>query len=176
MADHAKCPFGAPDVELALADVDGGASLTAVGPTDRVQALRHMGQKMAAMHGAGSEGHGEHGGEGKHGMHSEHQGDGDHSAHSESGSGGHGMHGDGGHAMHDGQMMDMPSVEIAVEEVDGGVRLVFTATNPADVQALRDHLTKHVAMMKEGRCGGDAEASSSHEEPEAAQPEGEHEH
>lgn len=180
-ADHASCPFGAPDVELALNDVEGGASLTATGPAERVEDLRTMGARMESMHESkarGHEMHRDHGGEsGAGGMHGDREGGHEMHGGGHDGANKHGMHdgddGAGEHGMHGGSMEHMPAANVAVEDIDGGVRLLITAASADHVESLRAHLREHVASMKDGKCAAMGEMGSQ-QAPEP--PTGEHEH
>jgi hypothetical protein len=49
-----------------------------------------------------------------------------------------------------GMMAGMPASNARAEEVDGGVRLIFTPTSPADLEALRAHVKTHTANA--GSC------------------------
>jgi hypothetical protein len=62
-------------------------------------------------------------------------------------------HGDGGgneHAGHAGGMVSVHS-QAAVEEIEGGARIVYTA-GADDLSALRDELRMHAQHMAAGTC------------------------
>jgi len=128
---HAKaadnCPMSHPGVDVAVSDVEGGIALTLTAGADRVDELRAMARRMASMH----EGHMDAGG----GMH------------------GHGAHEMEGHehGMGGGEMM-MPPATATVTDVDGGVRVVLTAKDPANVDKLRTHVRHHAQRMRAGEC------------------------
>lgn len=51
-----------------------------------------------------------------------------------------------------GMMAGMPASTARAEDIEGGARLIFTPTSPADLDALRAHVKAHAARAKEGSC------------------------
>jgi hypothetical protein len=165
MKEGMSCPFSSPDVEVSVADMEGGVSLTFTGPDDRVESLRSHGARMAAMrsgkmmHGKGHMGKGMHKEHMGKGMQKEHMGKGMHKEHM-----GKGTHGEGGlqgqGAMGDassetkpgGMMMKMLPTEAVAEDVPGGVKITLKAKNSEDVEKLRQNTKKRVEMMRSGQC------------------------
>ncbi len=158
---HTMCPLTA-GMTIAVADVDGGATVTMTGTADQVAFLRKRAQKMAKMHAKHKGMHGKHaakkGMHGKHkGMHAKHKGmHGKHAAKKGMHAKHKGMHAKhkGMHAKHKGMhaKMRMPAATLTVTDVPDGVQIVFKADDPAKTDALRAHLRKHTAMMRDGSC------------------------
>ncbi len=48
--------------------------------------------------------------------------------------------------------MVMPPATARTEEIEGGVRLVFTPKDPADLPKLREHAHQHAEKMASGQC------------------------
>ena len=60
---------------------------------------------------------------------------------------------DSGGMMGSGKMMmTMVPSKARAEDIDGGVRIVITPNDPAQLAALRDHVRRHVEQMKSGEC------------------------
>lgn len=132
-----SCPMMIVGTSVHAEDVAGGAAL-AFTTTGDVNELRRRIAHMAEMHGKMAEMHGKH----------------------------HGGSG-GGMGMHAGKMSGhdmMPAADVRVEEIEGGARLIFTAREPSELPALREHAQQHAAKMSSGECammkhhGGDAPA------------------
>ena len=81
------------------------------------------------------------------------------------GSGGGEMHGGSGMMMGGGMHEHEPMVpsHAAVDDVDHGARIALTPDDPAQLASLREHVHKHVEMMKSGHCP----MMEGHGEPEA---------
>ena len=45
-----------------------------------------------------------------------------------------------------------PDVDTRVEDVEGGARLIMTATNPADVETVRADAQRHAQQLSAGEC------------------------
>lgn len=124
------CPMQVEGTTVSEADVDGGASLIFV-TTGDVAALRDRVVKMAAMHTSHASG-GMMGG----GMH-------------------HGMKGGGmspGMKMGEGAMGPMPAATATATDSEGGATLTLTATDPATLPALREHVRARATHMQSGAC------------------------
>lgn len=124
------CPMQVEGTTVSEADVDGGASLIFV-TTGDVAALRGRVVKMAAMHASHASG-GMMGG----GMH-------------------HGMKGGGmspGMKMGQGAMGPMPAATATATDSEGGATLTLTATDPATLPALREHVRARATHMQSGAC------------------------
>lgn len=156
-ADDSSCPVAVPGTSVTVEDTDRGAALVFV-TTGDVAELRKRVAAMMSMHNehhaamgplpTGDEASGGHDMSGH-----------DMSGHDMSGHdmGGHDMggqpHGEatgGEHAGHAGGMQMVHS-QAAVEEIDGGARLVLTAM-PDDVAALQAQLREHAQQMSGGTC------------------------
>ena len=75
--------------------------------------------------------------------------------HQMGGSGGHGMGMGQGHAMGSpnmDQMGHMPAATAKVESLDHGARLVLTANDKSQLEALRKHARQHQQRMGNGEC------------------------
>lgn len=140
------CPLARPDVALAVDDVDGGAALTVTGSEEQVESLRQWGVRWAAMH------HGKL-------MRKHMAGKGMHGEKSTDGGMMQGKPMDGrdmragpSEARRGGMRMMMPPADVSVADAPGGVRLTFKAKRAEDVDKLRQHLSRHAEMMREGTC------------------------
>lgn len=159
------CPVEVPGTSVAAEDSATGGALVFV-TTGDVAEVRKRVAAMAAMHNdhqaemAANGGtmvgmdHGDMGAmKGMDHAHMGHMG----------GAGGAGMGGAGG--MDHAGMMAMMNSQVAVEDVDGGARLAFTA-QPADVAALQAGLREHAQQLAGGTCamhhGGEAVAPAPH--------------
>jgi hypothetical protein len=131
-AEDPSCPVAVPGTSVNVEDTETGAALAFV-TTGDVAELRARVGRMAQMH---NDAHGKMGplptgAEG--GGH-------DHAA----------MGHDHEHAGHAGGMISVHS-QAAVEEIEGGARIVYTA-GPNDLGALRDELRMHAEHMAAGTC------------------------
>lgn len=134
------CPVAVPGTRLAVADTADGEAVTFTTTPDRVGELRSRVHAMAEMHNR----HHMEGGAGE--MHGQMHGGGMMGG----GMGGGSMHPSGGM---DASMMPPPS-RAAVEDVDGGARLVVAPNDPADLDRLRSTVRMHAQHMQEtGSCG-----------------------
>jgi len=75
-----------------------------------------------------------------------------------------GMMGHSSMRPHAGMMADepMPDATVSKEDVDGGARLVFKPKDPAQLEALREHVRRGPQHMRDGTCPmaeGSAEAT-----------------
>ncbi len=132
------CPMAVPGTRVAAADTPGGESVTFTTTPDRAADLRARVHAMVDMHNR----HGE--GGGKEGMR-----DGMHGG-MMMGGGSMGPSGAGADQM---SMMPPPS-RAAVEDVEGGARIVVTPNDPADLDRLRSAVLMHAQHMQEsGTCG-----------------------
>jgi hypothetical protein len=144
-----NCPV-TEGVNVAVADTDSGAMLTFTTDGD-VDALRRRAHHMAEMYGVHR---------GRRGMMWRHRrggmGPGPRGGPGMAGAGprGPGMAGAGprgGRGMMRGAG-PMPAANATVEEITGGARILLTPKNPADLQALRDHVHQHHQRMSSGAC------------------------
>jgi hypothetical protein len=123
-----NCPMAVPGTQVSVADTPDGEAITFTTSPDHASDLRDRVHAMADMHNR------------------HHQGDGM-----------EGMHGvmQHGHMMGGGEHMTMmpPPSRAAVEDVDGGARIVVSPTDPADVDRLRSAVRAHAEHMREsGTC------------------------
>jgi hypothetical protein len=124
------CPMAIPGTQLMVADTPDGESVTFTTSPDRAAELRRRVHAMADMHNS------HHHGGGMEGMH--HGGT----------MGGGSMASTGG-----GDTMMPPPSRAAVEDVDGGARLVVTPNDPADLDRLRSTVRMHAEHMRQtGTC------------------------
>lgn len=149
---RAGCPMMAEGATVAVSDTDNGVALTFTTASGDVGDLRtragHMTQMYSMHHGQRGMMWHAHGG----GMMGAGPGPG--------AMGGAGMaHGPGamGGGMAHGAGMAgpsgmMPAASATVEEVDGGARILLTPTDPADLEALRQHVRAHSERMGSGEC------------------------
>ncbi len=119
------CPMKVPNTTVGVKDVEGGVALEFETDGDGVADLRERVRKMAAMH---TKHHGEAASSGEGGMH----------------------HG-GTHQGKRGEM-NVPASTAVAEDVETGARLVFQPTDPAQLQALRDHMSQMAMKMQSGQC------------------------
>ncbi len=131
------CPMAVPGTQVAVTETRDGEAVTFTTSPDQAGELRARVHAMADMHnrhhqdGRGMEMHG--------GMHHG----------SMMGGGSMGSSGGGGDAM---AMMPPPS-RAAVEDVEGGARLVVTPNDPADLDRLRSTVRMHAERMRQtGTC------------------------
>lgn len=122
-----SCPMAIPGTQVSAADTPNGESITFTTSPDQAADLR---ARVAAMAD----------------MHNRHHGDGMGS-----------MHGDMKHGqmMGGGEHMGMmpPPSHAAVEDVEGGARIVVTPNDPADLDGLRSTVRIHAEhMQKSGTC------------------------
>lgn len=130
------CPMAVPGTQVAVADTADGEAVTFTTAPDQAAELRSRVHAMADMHNS------HHQGGGMEGMHGGMQHNG------MMGGGSMGSSGGGG-AM---PMMPPPS-RAAVEDVEGGARLVVTPSDPADLDRLRSTVRMHVEHMRQtGTC------------------------
>jgi hypothetical protein len=139
----AGCPMVVPGAEPAVSDTEGGIALEFTTSTGDVADLRARVAKLAQMyqmqHGRG-------------GMMWHHMGG------SSAAQGGHGMghmggqHGHGMGAMGTNGKGPMPAVSATVTDLDKGARLELRPTDPAQLDALREHLRAHQQRMHAGEC------------------------
>jgi hypothetical protein len=124
------CPMAVEGTTARAEDVEGGVAMVLT-TTGDVADLRRRAERMAEMHNLRhAEGTGmSNGGE-------PHRGQG-------------GMHGRKG--MMNGGMM-MPPATARTEEVEGGVRMVFTPRDPADLPMLREQVQRRAERMVSGEC------------------------
>jgi hypothetical protein len=127
MAPH--CPWMDPEVTVEVEETASEVALAFRGPPGRERELSAFARRMAVMHERMMEHRREMGP--THGRMRE------------------GMHRDGGMGM---MMMRMPPADLRAEEIEDGARLVFTPHDPADLDALGDHLEMHSQMMSARRC------------------------
>lgn len=134
------CPVAVPGTQLAAADTPDGEAVTFTTTPDGVAELRSRVHAMADMH---NRHHAQPGGANP-------MGGMDHGAMM-----GGGMMGGGGMGSSGGRMAMMPPPSrAAVEDVDGGARLVVTPNDPADLERLRSAIRMHARHMQEtGTCG-----------------------
>lgn len=133
----AMCPMNMEGVQVAASDVEGGVALSFTTATGDVAALRAQVARMAERHNA-------------------------HHAGASSAQGGccpragQGQDGPAHHGRHaaKGQAMGMPGMaaKASAEEVPGGARMVLKAEDPANIEALRQHVHRHAEMMSKGGC------------------------
>lgn len=122
----ASCPMLVPDVTVASAELDGGASLTfTTTESEQVDDLRSRVRAMA-----------------------------DHVEDRPSGGMGQGGMGQGGmgHGRGTPSSAPMPSARAQVVEVPGGARVELRAIDPAEVDALRERVREHGQAMRAGSC------------------------
>lgn len=164
----AMCPVEVPGTSVAAEDTATGGALVFV-TTGDVAEVRKRVAAMAAMHNdhqaemaanGGTMAGMDHGDMGAmKGMDHAHMGHGQMGA-----MGGTGGTGGAGGMDHAG-MMAMMNSQVAVEDVDGGARLAFTA-QPADVAPLQAGLREHAQQLAGGTCamhhGGEAHAPAPH--------------
>ena len=128
------CPMAVPGTQLAVADTADGEAVTFTTSPDRAAELRGRVHAMADMHNRHHQA----------GMESMHGG----MQHGGMMGGSKGPAG-GGDAM---PMMPPPS-RAAVEDVEGGARLVVTPNAPADLDRLRSTVRMHAEHMRQtGTC------------------------
>lgn len=131
------CPMAVPGTQLAAAETRDGEAVTFTTTPDRAAELRTRVRAMAEMHNRHHQG-----GDGMGGMHGGlHHGE-------MMGGGSMGSSG-GGDAM---AMMPPPS-RAAVEDVEGGARLIVTPNDPSDLDRLRSAVRMHAEHMQQsGTC------------------------
>jgi len=117
------CPMKVAGTAVTPADVEGGVALAFTTKSGDVTELRQRVRRMAEMHN---------------------------NHHATGGMMG-GMHDGGSGMMKDGGMM-MPAATAAVEDVEGGARLVLRPTDPAQLEALREHARTRAGRMASGEC------------------------
>ena len=123
-----NCPMVVPGTQVSAADTSNGESITFTTSPDHAADLRARVHAMADMHNR------HHQGEGMEGMHGDMQ---------------HGQMMAGGEHM---AMMPPPS-HAAVEDIEGGARIVVTPNDPADLERLRSAVGMHAEHMREsGTC------------------------
>jgi hypothetical protein len=138
------CPMQVPGTTVTSADLEDGVALVFATSTGDVAELRRRVQRMAEMHNryhaAGEMMMGD-------------QGPGGAGAEKEHGAGaapGHEGRDRGGMMMGGGMMM--PAATAAVEDIEGGARLVLRPKDPAQLEALREHARMMAGRMARGEC------------------------
>jgi hypothetical protein len=118
------CPAMVPGVSISAEDAPMGATVTFTAPPAQVEDLRARVRRMAEMHEhmAGMRERQPVGGR-------EHRG-----------------------PMGGTMMTPLPPADVSVEEIEGGSRIVLAARDPADVEALRAGVRRHVERMRDGGC------------------------
>lgn len=134
------CPMRVEGTTARSEQVEGGAAV-AFTTTGEVAELRRRVARMAEMHNQ----HGGPGHRGQMGMHGGQAAGGGPHAHGQPGAGEPG-------AMMKGGMMTMPAATARSEEIEGGARIVLTPEDPADLDALREHVEHMASMMTSGEC------------------------
>ena len=130
------CPMAVPGTAVATSDTAGGVAMTFTTATGEVPELRTRVHKMSEMHNRASTMQ----------MGARHDDVG------MSGSTDSTKSGEcGGMGMSGGTMM--PPATASVNDVNDGARLVLTATDPAQLQALREHAGACSNRMQQGECG-----------------------
>jgi hypothetical protein len=153
-AQAGMCPMQVQGTKVEASNTDNGAALTFT-TTGDVAALRQRVTAMAEMHNT------HHGGAGAAAgcpcpmRQGQAQGCACPAREAGPGQGGSGCeacpkHGEGGKGMKRG--MHMPASRVTTEEVEGGVRLVFTPTEEARLDALRESVRHHAERMSTGQC------------------------
>ena len=130
------CPMGVPGTAVATSDTASGVAMTFTTAKGEVPELRKRVHKMGEMHNRASTTQ----------MEARHDGvamSGSTEASKSGECGGMGMAG--------GTMM--PPATASVNDVNDGARLVLTATDPAQLQALREHAGACSNRMQQGECG-----------------------
>ncbi len=123
------CPMAVPGTQLAVADTPEGEAVTFTTAPDRAAELRGRVHAMADMHNS------HHQGGGMEGMHGGMQ---------------HGgMMGGGSMGSTGRDAMMPPPSRAAVEDVEGGARLVVTPNDPADLERLRSTVRMHAERMRQ---------------------------
>lgn len=129
---RAACPMVIEGADVTVSDTEGGVALTFTADeaelTDLRQRVRHL-ARMYEMH----RGHGS--------MMWHHMGR-------------HGM-GGGRHGMGMGHMPGhgpMPGASTRLTDIEGGVRLELTPTDPSQLEALREQVRWHQQRMHAGEC------------------------
>lgn len=118
------CPMAVQGTTAREEEVDGGAALIFTTSSGDVQDLRKRVRSMAEMHNA----HFQQGGNGTYSGTSRGMGMGPHAG------------------------MRMPPSTASAEDVDGGARLVLKATDPSQVDVLRQHAKMHAEHIAAGEC------------------------
>lgn len=125
------CPMAVPGTQVAASDMPDGEAVWFTTAPERIPELRSRVRAMADLHNR------QHAGGGAEQMGGMMMGG--------------GMMGGGMSGM--GASMMPPPSRAAVEDVDGGARLVVTANDPADLDRLRSTVRMHAQHMQEtGRC------------------------
>lgn len=121
------CPMAVPGTQVAVSDTPDGEAVWFTTAPERIPELRSRVRAMADLHNR------QHAGGGAEQM-------------------GGGMMGGGMSGM--GASMMPPPSRAAVEDVEGGARLVVTPNDPADLDRLRSTVRMHAQHMQEtGTCG-----------------------
>ena len=137
------CPMAVPGTEVIASDTAAGEALTFKTASGDVAELRRRVHAMAEghdhaaadmEHGHGGMGHGA--GMMGHGM-------------MQGGSAGGGQGAGGGHGMHE---VAMPPSRTAVEDVEGGARIVVAPDDPADLERLRSAVRTRAQHMQQHGC------------------------
>lgn len=152
------CPMKVPGTTVAATDVEGGIGLSFTTTTGDVTELRQRVRRMAEMHNNGGPKM-----MGSHGVSAEDE-SGEHQHDAQPGTGQSGG-GQGSMMMGGGHMM-MPAATASAEDVDGGARLDLKPKDPAQLEALREHVRMKAQRMANGECpmmslGGGGEPASS---------------
>lgn len=162
----ALCPMAVPGTTVAAEEVEGGAALAFTTSGD-VEELRRRVHRMAEFH---NQHHGpaaascescphrqqgscncpHHGKEGCH-CPKHQQGGCPCPGHGAAGHHGGGHHGGGMHGgPHKG--MGAPKATATAENIQGGARIVLRPQDPAQLPALREHVTAHARRISQGEC------------------------
>ncbi len=134
------CPAAVPGSSVRALDIDGGAALE-ITTTGDVDAVRTRARVMAEHHGISLDDHRR--------MHGD----------DDPGNAAHGPARMGGEPDDRGSAADpergLASISLAVEDIDGGVRIMFMprgAGGRDEVVAVRTHARRVAARMADGRC------------------------
>jgi hypothetical protein len=136
------CPMADEDTEVAAENTENGVAMVFT-TTGDVDELRERVQWMAQHHGKMKD-HGKMKGHGKKKGHAKMEGK--KKGHAK-------MEGKKkGHAKHGMMAKSMPQATVTAEEVDQGMKLVFSSDDEKAVEKLQKHIGQHVEQVKAGGC------------------------
>ena len=136
MGAMAMCPMQVPGTTATTADVEGGVALSFTTSTDVADGRQRV-RRMAEMHNQHHSGGMMMGPQGAGSAPGEHE---------------HERGACCGGERVSGGMMMVPAATASVEDVQGGARLVLRPRDPAQLEALREHVRMHAARMAQGEC------------------------
>ena len=138
------CPMQVPGTTVTSADVEGGVALAFSTSAGDVAELRKRVRRMVDMHNHAHKADGTTMGGASSGAAD--------SAHEHGATTGTGHEASGRQGMMMDTAMMMPAASASVDDIEGGARVVFRPKDPAQLDALREHVRKRSVRMAGGQC------------------------